>query len=48
MTGNGEFPGNWRPNTNSGVALFEQLRLRIIELADSGVLAVGADRKSVV
>ncbi|BCW36286.1 GntR family transcriptional regulator [Arthrobacter sp. StoSoilA2] len=42
MTAMDGFPGNWRPNTSSGVALFEQLRLRIIELADSGVLAVGA------
>ncbi|ASN20331.1 GntR family transcriptional regulator [Arthrobacter sp. YN] len=42
MTPTGDFPGTWRPNTTSAVALFEQLRLRIIELADSGILAVGA------
>ncbi|WOH16803.1 GntR family transcriptional regulator [Paenarthrobacter sp. GOM3] len=42
MTPTGEFPGTWRPHTGSAVALFEQLRLRIIELVDSGVLAVGA------
>ncbi|MFP3579124.1 MULTISPECIES: GntR family transcriptional regulator [unclassified Arthrobacter] len=37
-----DFPGTWRPNSSSAVALFDQLRLRIIELVDSGVLAVGA------
>lgn len=42
MTPAREFPGSWRPNAGSAVALFEQLRLRIIELADSGVLAVGS------
>ncbi|KUM38006.1 GntR family transcriptional regulator [Arthrobacter sp. EpRS71] len=42
MTPTGDFPGNWRPNTGSAVALFEQLRLRIIELVDAGALAVGA------
>ena len=42
VTPTGDFPGNWRPNTGSAVALFEQLRLRIIELVDAGVLAVGA------
>ncbi|MGP0221311.1 GntR family transcriptional regulator [Paenarthrobacter sp. NCHU4564] len=42
MTPADGFPGSWRPNTNSGVALFEQLRLRIIELADSGKLPVGS------
>lgn len=36
------FPGSWRPNASSTVALFEQLRLRIIELADAGTLAPGA------
>jgi GntR family transcriptional regulator len=37
-----EFPGSWRPSQSSTVALYEQLRLRIIELADGGTLAVGA------
>ncbi|GAP60168.1 hypothetical protein AHiyo1_36320 [Arthrobacter sp. Hiyo1] len=36
-----EFPGSWRPNQSSTVALYEQLRLRVIELADGGILAVG-------
>jgi GntR family transcriptional regulator len=36
-----EFPGSWRPNPSSTVALYEQLRLRIIELADGGTLPVG-------
>lgn len=36
-----EFPGSWRPNQSSSVALYEQLRLRVIELADGGVLPVG-------
>ncbi|MCA4131543.1 GntR family transcriptional regulator [Arthrobacter sp. M4] len=35
------FPGAWRPNQSSTVALFDQLRLRIIELVDSGSLAAG-------
>lgn len=35
------FPGSWRPNPSSTVALFDQLRLRIIELVDSGKLAAG-------
>lgn len=35
------FPGSWRPNPTSTVALFDQLRLRIIELADNGSLAAG-------
>nr|WP_218648869.1 GntR family transcriptional regulator [Paenarthrobacter nitroguajacolicus] len=42
VTPTGDFPGSWRPNTSSAVALFEQLRLRIIELVDAGILAVGA------
>ncbi|MEZ2389978.1 GntR family transcriptional regulator [bacterium RCC_150] len=41
MSGAMEFPGSWRPNQSSTVALYEQLRLRIIELADVGSLAVG-------
>lgn len=41
MSGSIEFPGSWRPNQSSTVALFEQLRLRIIELADAGTLPVG-------
>jgi GntR family transcriptional regulator len=32
---------DWRLNRDSAVALFEQLRLRIIEAADSGELPVG-------
>jgi DNA-binding transcriptional regulator YhcF (GntR family) len=36
-----EFPGSWRPNQSSSVALYEQLRLRVIELADRGTLAPG-------
>jgi GntR family transcriptional regulator len=36
-----EFPGSWRPNQSSTVALYEQLRLRVIELADGGTLAAG-------
>jgi DNA-binding transcriptional regulator YhcF (GntR family) len=35
------FPGTWRPNQNSSVPLFEQLRLNIIEQADAGKLAPG-------
>jgi GntR family transcriptional regulator len=35
------FPGTWKPNTGSSVPLFEQLRLNIIERADSGALAAG-------
>lgn len=41
MTGAGDFPGAWRPNPASSVALFEQLRLQVIHLADSGELAPG-------
>ncbi|MCX2746930.1 GntR family transcriptional regulator [Arthrobacter sp. MI7-26] len=41
MSGSIEFPGSWRPNQSSTVALYEQLRLRIIELADAGTLPVG-------
>ena len=36
-----DFPGDWKPNVGSTVALFEQLRLRIIHLADSGALPPG-------
>jgi GntR family transcriptional regulator len=36
------FPGTWRPNQASTVALFEQLRLQVIRLADSGDLPPGA------
>ena len=36
-----DFPGEWKPNAASTVALFEQLRLRIIHLVDSGALPVG-------
>ncbi len=36
-----DFPGSWRPNPASTVALYEQLRLRIIHLADSGALPPG-------
>jgi len=36
-----EFPGPWRPNQNSSVALFEQVRLQVIHLVDSGELAPG-------
>lgn len=35
------FPGNWRPSQSSTVALFEQLRLHVIRLADSGALPPG-------
>ncbi len=35
------FPGSWKPNQTSTVALFEQLRLHVIELADSGALPPG-------
>jgi DNA-binding transcriptional regulator YhcF (GntR family) len=35
------FPGQWKPNTGSSVALFEQLRLHVIEQADQGKLAPG-------
>jgi GntR family transcriptional regulator len=36
-----DFPGTWKPSTASTVALYEQLRLRIIHLADSGALPPG-------
>jgi GntR family transcriptional regulator len=36
-----DFPGSWRPNPASSVALFEQLRLQVIHLADNGALAPG-------
>lgn len=42
MAGVTPFPGNWLPNTGSSVPLFEQLRLRIIQLADDGTLPAGA------
>jgi len=35
------FPGSWRPKAESTVPLFEQLRLRIAELADKGSLPAG-------
>lgn len=35
------FPGGWRPNPASSVALFEQLRLQVIHLADNGALPPG-------
>ncbi|WP_425279201.1 GntR family transcriptional regulator [Arthrobacter nanjingensis] len=35
------FPGSWRPSAESSVPLFEQLRLRILELADKGTLPAG-------
>lgn len=41
MSAGDSFPGSWRPSQASTVALFEQLRLHVIELADSGVLAPG-------
>jgi DNA-binding transcriptional regulator YhcF (GntR family) len=37
-----DFPGRWRPNPELAVPLFEQLRRRILDLVDSGALAVGA------
>jgi DNA-binding transcriptional regulator YhcF (GntR family) len=42
MNSQGVFPGEWRPSQTSSVPLFEQLRLRIIDLADSGALPVGS------
>lgn len=36
-----DFPGTWKPNPASTVALFEQLRLQVIHLADSGALPPG-------
>jgi GntR family transcriptional regulator len=41
MTAGGPFPGTWKPNQSSTVALFEQLRLHVIRLADSGALPPG-------
>ena len=41
MTAPDGFPGSWRPNPASSVALFEQLRLQVIHLADNGELAPG-------
>lgn len=41
MTAPDGFPGSWRPNPASSVALFEQLRLQVIHLADNGALAPG-------
>jgi GntR family transcriptional regulator len=41
VSGTKAFPGTWKPNTGSSVPLFEQLRLNIIERADSGALAAG-------
>ncbi|MBT8160412.1 MULTISPECIES: GntR family transcriptional regulator [Arthrobacter] len=41
MSASAGFPGSWHPNQSSTVALYEQLRLRIIELADSGALPAG-------
>ncbi|WP_426995731.1 GntR family transcriptional regulator [Pseudarthrobacter sp. N5] len=35
------FPGGWKPNGSSSVALFEQLRLHVIEQVDRGTLAAG-------
>lgn len=35
------FPGTWKPHPASTVALFEQLRLQIIHLADNGTLPPG-------
>ena len=36
-----DFPGRWRPNSELATPLFEQLRRRILELADDGALPVG-------
>ena len=41
MTGGASFPGSWKPNQASTVALYEQLRLHIIRLADNGDLPPG-------
>ena len=35
------FPGTWKPKQTSTVALFEQLRLHVIKLVDSGALPPG-------
>lgn len=36
-----DFPGRWRPNAELATPLFEQLRRRIIALADDGALPAG-------
>ena len=36
-----EFPGAWKPNAGSTVALFEQLRLQVIHQVDNGTLPPG-------
>lgn len=41
MSAHQAFPGQWKPNHASSVALYEQLRLHIIEQADQGKLAPG-------
>ena len=41
MTAGVSFPGNWKPNQASTVALYEQLRLHVIRLADNGDLPPG-------
>lgn len=41
MSAGTPFPGAWKPNLSSTVALFEQLRLHVIRLADSGALPPG-------
>lgn len=41
MSAASPFPGAWKPNQGSTVALFEQLRLQVIKLADSGALPPG-------
>jgi DNA-binding transcriptional regulator YhcF (GntR family) len=41
MSGVEDFPGTWKPNQASTVPLFEQLRLYVIKLADSGALPPG-------
>lgn len=41
MSAGTPFPGTWKPNLSSTVALFEQLRLHVIRLADSGALPPG-------
>ncbi len=41
MSAGQAFPGQWKPNHASSVALYEQLRLHIIEQADQGKLAPG-------
>lgn len=41
MTAGATFPGTWKPSQSSTVALFEQLRLQVIRLVDSGALLAG-------